>query len=153
MKVIACVAALGLLCVMAGCSEKSGPVDLTPPPTGFQIEMSLSSNLIYRGQNTQLTLEIANYGPDIELDFRCMDHFGFRIENDNGDLVYEYPSCYPNPNHFTIRKGYKNTVSFSVPGGTLPIIEEGYYKVSSGILEHEDLYPWKKAGLVVLEPR
>lgn len=153
MKVIARVAVFSLLCGMAGCSEESSPVDLTPPPTGFQIEVSLSTDLIYRGQNAELTLEIANHGPDIELDFDCMDHFGFRIEKENGDLVYEQPSCYPDPNHLTIQKGYKNTLIFSVPGTPFIILEEGHYRVSSGILEHEDLYPWKKAGLTVLEPR
>ncbi len=153
MRIIALIAALGFLCGMTGCSEESDPVDLTLPPTGFQVEVSLSADRIYRGQSTQLTLNIANYGPNIELDFDCMDHFGFRIEKENGDLVYEYPSCHPNSNHLTIQKGYKNTVTFSVPGGTLPAMEEGYYRVSSGIMEHEDLYPWKKTGLTILEPR
>ncbi len=151
MKVILCLAALSVLCGAFGCSQE-GSFTPTPPPTGFVMDMSLSLDRMYRGQNTDLSLEIANYGTDIELDFDCADHFGFRIENDDGELVYEYPSCYPNANHFTMRQGYKNRIVFSVPGGTLPVLEAGYYTISSGIMEHEDDYPWKEAEILILEP-
>jgi hypothetical protein len=152
MKVVLYTVAAGLVMGLAGCSDEAAP-GLASAPTGFQTDVSLASEMIYRGQSTDLTLEIANYGYDIELDFACMDHFGFRIEDDQGNTVYEYPSCYPTASHLTMRKGYKNTVIFSVPGGTLPSLEEGYYKVSAGIMEHEDEYPWEKKNLTIIEPR
>lgn len=152
MKFFLCAVVFSLVFGLAGCSGETDN-GLTPSPTGFQTAVGLSSDRIYRGQNTELTLEIANYGSDIELDFNCMDQFGFRIEDQLGNVVYEYPSCNPNPTHLTMRRGYKNTVTFSVPGGTLPVIEEGHYSVSAGIMEHEDEYPWEKKGLTILEPR
>ena len=152
MKILLYVVSFGLIFGLAGCSEETDP-GLTPVPTGFQTDVTLSSDRIYRGQNTELTLEIANYGSDIELDFNCNDQFGFRIEDQLGNVVYEYPSCNPIATHLTMRKGYTNTVIFSVPGGTLPVIEDGYYSVSAGIMEHEDEYPWEKKGLTILEPR
>ena len=80
MKVILWAAILCLGVFPAGCSDESDH-DFAPAPDGFEISMDLSSSTIYRGQSTTLTLEIANYGPDIELDFACHDHFGFRIKD------------------------------------------------------------------------
>lgn len=152
MKAFLYVVAFSLIFGLAGCSDETDR-SLSPAPTGFQTDVSLSSDRIYRGQSTELTLEIANYGPDIELDFGCNDHFGFRIKDLLGNVVYEYPSCNPISTHLTMRKGYMNTVTFSVPGGTLPVIEEGQYNVSAGITEHEDEYPWEMKSLTILEPR
>ena len=152
MKVILWAAILCLGVFPAGCSDESDH-DFAPAPDGFEISMDLSSSTIYRGQSTTLTLEIANYGPDIELDFACHDHFGFRIKDQFGNVEYEWPSCNPIPSHLTMRRGYKDTVAFPVPGGTLPVLEEGTYTLSAGILEHEDEFPWNKTLLTVLEPR
>ena len=151
MKIFLYAVAFSLVFGLAGCSDETDQ-SLAPAPTGFQTDVSRSSHRRYRGQSTELTLEIANYGSDIDLDFDCNDHFGFRIKDQLGNVVYEYPSCNPISTHLTMRRGYKNTVTFSVPGGTLPVIEEGDYKVSAGIMEHEDEYPWEESGLMILEP-
>lgn len=141
-----------LLIVFPGCSEDENPVSLTPPPSGLQISATVSPDRILLGQSSQLTLTIENYGPDIELDYNCAEHFGFRIKDADGSLTLSYPVCLVTPHTFVIRRGFKRTIQYPIPYTPLPALQPARYIISGGILEHEDKYPLAKTELVILLP-
>ena len=141
-----------LLILFLGCSEDETPVSLTPPPSGLEISASVSPNRILLGQRTQLTLTIENYGPDIELDFDCAEHFGFRIEDADGSLKLEYPVCLTDAHTFVIRRGFKRTIQYPIPYTPIPALQPARYIISGGIMEHEKDYPLATTELVILLP-
>ncbi|MHC4060749.1 MAG: hypothetical protein ACYSR6_03935 [Planctomycetota bacterium] len=144
---------IGILLIMVlGCSEDETPVSLTPPPSGLQISASVSPNRILLGQSSQLTLTIENYGPDIELDYDCAEHFGFRIEDADGSLTLTYPLCLPDEHTFVIRRGFKRTIQYPIPYAPIPALQPARYIISGGILEHEAEHPLAKTELVILLP-
>ena len=144
---------IGILVILIlGCSEDETPISLTPPPSGLQISASVSPNRILLGQSTQLTLTIENYDQDIELDFNCSRHFGFRIEDADGSLELTYPSCLPDTHTFVIKPGFKRTIHYPIPYSSLPALQPARYIISAGILEHENEYPLAVTELVILLP-
>ena len=141
-----------LFIVILGCSDDETPGPLSPPPSGLQISVSVSPNRILLGQNTQLTLTIENYGPDIEFDYDCAEHFGFRIEDADGSLKLEYPVCLTDPHKFEIRRGFKKTIQYPIPYTPMPALQPARYIISGGIMEHEKEYPLATTELVILLP-
>ena len=134
--------------VMVGCSEDETPT--TPPPsqTGVQITLTVSPERVRVGQTVELTLEVMNHGPnEVELDFQCLDHFGFRIEDADGSMHLEFPGlCVIESHSLVMDPGWKKTLKHEIQGTLAP----ARYVVTGGILENEDAYPWKETALVVL---
>ena len=143
-----------LLVLIVACSDDEGPGPLTPPPAGLQMTLTVSPNRIIFGQSTTLTLRVENYGPDIELENDCFDHFGFRVEDSNSSFKIKFPLCMSQPHSYVIERGYKETHKFTIPylRYNHPPLQPTHYVVSAGFLEHEDEYQWVEAELVVLHP-
>ena len=146
---------LGILMLLVlGCSEEETPVNLTPPPSGLQLKVTASPSRVLIGQTSIITLTIENYGPDIVLDFDCMDHYGIEVKQSNGSIDFTLPFCVSDPHTYEIKRGHKETVNIPLPWPRYhhPGLEPGHYEIYAGFREHRDEYPWVKTSLVVTLP-
>jgi hypothetical protein len=133
--------------VIMGCSEDKDPLTLTPPPRNVEITVTVLPSYIKYGETAEIAFTVTNHGPDpVELEFRCKDHLGYRLEAENGTFTFSSPGlCEIGPHKLIMAPGWTQTLRERTPVN-LPVLP---YIVKAGILEHEDEYPWATTKLYV----